>query len=378
LQARLADRDNNFDVLRLAAATLVLVSHAFYVTGHRDPVSPLTDEAGLGGVGVLIFFAISGLLVARSWLNEPRVLPFAIKRALRILPGLVVLLVFTAYVLGPLMTAVDRVDYLTSAPPAKYVVGHTLMLGDSAVPGRLTEAPPGELPGVFDENPNSHANGSLWTLPVEVTAYTLLLLAGLLALCWRPGKSRIVLAAVLVPVTVLAVWAGGGWSYSLFAAFAGGGLLYVLRARLPLSAPLFAAAVALWVASYQLPLAPQLLLVGLTVPYAVAFLGFRGIDRLRPMTWPGDVSYGLYLYHWPVSQAVVSVTATRSAVVCTVLSAVVTYILAFASWRVVERPALRLKGRLSKPSVRRTVTGSEPDLALERSSAAARARPAGV
>jgi peptidoglycan/LPS O-acetylase OafA/YrhL len=371
LQARLTDRDNNFDVLRLVAAALVLVSHAFFLTGHRDPVDPLTDESGLGSIGVLIFFAISGLLVTRSWLNEPRVLPFAIKRALRILPGLVVVLVFTGYVLGPLVTTADRLDYLTGAPPAKYVVGHTLMLGDrSFMPGRLMGTAPNVLPGVFEDHRSEHMNGALWTLPVEVAAYGLVLLAGLLLVFWRAGTARILLAIALASTTMMALRGGGEIAYPLLAAFAGGALLYLVRSQVALTAPLFAAAAALWVASYHLPLVPQLLLVGLTVPYVVVFLGFGAIDRLRPLTRPGDVSYGLYLYHWPVCQAVISATGAGSLVVVTALTAVVTYILAFASWRLVERPALRLKGRLSRPSVRRTVTGSKPDLAPEGAPAA--------
>jgi peptidoglycan/LPS O-acetylase OafA/YrhL len=54
---------------------------------------------------VLIFFAVSGFLVARSWVGDPRLLPFALKRALRLMPGLAVVLLLTALVLGPLVTA---------------------------------------------------------------------------------------------------------------------------------------------------------------------------------------------------------------------------------------------------------------------------------
>lgn len=143
---RLVSRRNNFDVLRLAAATMVLVSHAWALSGYREPAFPGTHDT-LGFVGVLIFFALSGVLVCQSWTVDPRPIAFAWKRALRIVPALLVSVVATAYVLGPLVTNQPIRDYLTSAQPAKYVVANTTMRVDYS------------LPGVFATNPSSTVNG---------------------------------------------------------------------------------------------------------------------------------------------------------------------------------------------------------------------------
>jgi peptidoglycan/LPS O-acetylase OafA/YrhL len=368
LQELLADRDNNFDVLRLAAAAMVLVGHSFFLAGQSDPVLPVTG-AELSVVGLLLFFAISGFLVTRSWLNEPRVLSFTVKRGLRIMPALVVALVVTAYIIGPLTSSTDTSDYLRQSAPGEYVVGRSLMLTDKAVHQRLTrrvaETPGDSLPGVFESNPEENVNGSLWTLPIEVTAYALVALAGLLALFWRLWPARIAAAAVLVGASAAALWTGGSTTYSLLATFAGGALLYLLRRRLALNVWLFVLALGVWVASYQLPPIPEAVLTGLSLPYAVVFLAFRGLDGLRWLARPGDVSYGIYIYAWPVQQLVIHATGTRSPAVVLVLSGVATYAVALASWRLVERPALRLKGRLSHPSVRRTGIASEPDLLVE-------------
>jgi peptidoglycan/LPS O-acetylase OafA/YrhL len=67
LSAVSESRDNNFDVLRLFAAGLVLLSHSFALTGRHEPLAPHT----LGTVGVEIFFVVSGFLVTRSWLGDP-------------------------------------------------------------------------------------------------------------------------------------------------------------------------------------------------------------------------------------------------------------------------------------------------------------------
>ena len=64
----------------------------------------------------------------------------------------------------------------------------------------------------------------------------------------------------------------------------------------------------------------------------------------------GDVSYGLYVLAFPVQQAIVAAWGggdVPSAGVLTLIALPITYVLAFASWRLVESPALRLKGRLA-------------------------------
>src|SRR4029077_2717707 len=74
-------RENNFDVLRLLGATLVLASHSFVVTGAAEP---RIGHWPLGTFGVQRFFAISGFLIAMSWLRRPSLRGFAVRRALRI------------------------------------------------------------------------------------------------------------------------------------------------------------------------------------------------------------------------------------------------------------------------------------------------------
>jgi peptidoglycan/LPS O-acetylase OafA/YrhL len=93
-----ASRANNFDALRLFAALLVLVSHAFALAGSTEPS---VGGFSLGGVGLYIFFAISGYLVTQSWTREPRLAPFFTKRALRILPALLAVSLLTAYSSAP-------------------------------------------------------------------------------------------------------------------------------------------------------------------------------------------------------------------------------------------------------------------------------------
>ena len=97
-------RQNSFDLLRLVAAVMVLISHSFPLVGEAEP-----ELAGvsLGGFGVIVFFAISGYLVTRSWAYDQRLTAFAAKRGLRLLPALAVCVLVTAYVIGPVATMVS-------------------------------------------------------------------------------------------------------------------------------------------------------------------------------------------------------------------------------------------------------------------------------
>ncbi|RYH66892.1 MAG: acyltransferase, partial [Alcaligenaceae bacterium] len=90
-QARAMHHENNFDGLRLLGAFLVLGSHQFALAGRQEPfaVAPYT----FGTLGVLIFFSISGFLVASSWKSDPNIFRFAARRFLRIWPALAVVVV---------------------------------------------------------------------------------------------------------------------------------------------------------------------------------------------------------------------------------------------------------------------------------------------
>ena len=324
--------DNNYDVLRLLAAVLVLVSHAFALLGRAEPAVPLTHDT-LGFDGVLIFFAMSGILVTTSWTRDPRPFAFATKRALRILPGLFVSCLVTAYVLGVLFTRLGIRTYLFSPGPVRYIVANTLMRTNYS------------LPGVFTHNPSSTVNGSLGTLPIEVKAYMLLCAVGLLiaAKSWRTRSALVVAVAVLVAISYSTGVKTVETVTILFAVFAGGALASRLQGRIPLTSPLLVAALVAWVASYHVPFVVHLAILAVSVPYLVLFLGHRGLARARGLTAAGDVSYGLYIYAFPVEQALVALHPHLGWGALVLSSFPATYILALASWRLVELPSLRLK-----------------------------------
>jgi peptidoglycan/LPS O-acetylase OafA/YrhL len=345
---RAGSRDNGFDVLRLSAATLVLVSHAFALAGHREP---RLGRTSLGIVGVEIFFAISGFLVTMSWLAQPRLPAFVLKRGLRILPALVVTVALSAFVLGPLVSTQSTGTYLRQSGPALYVADNVVAVASAGTVRDLAY----RLPGVFPGNTSDVVNGSLWTLPVELRAYLLVLVLGFAGLLLR--RLWLAVAAMLLLLAAPASasgWTGVGWVVRTFrdaeplylhllAIFGVSALLFVYRDRVPLRPWLAAAALALWVISTWTPLST--VLVALAGPYLVVYAAYAAPKGLRRLTRHGDVSYGLYLLAFPVTQTIVFL-AGRDALGPLALLAIsfpATYVLATLSWRLVERPALSLK-----------------------------------
>ena len=327
-----AGQRNNFNLMRLVAAWMVIYGHAHAVTGipGNDGIAWLTQLRGAGAVAVDMFFVISGFLIAAS-LERNSVRGYLISRGLRILPALVVCVALTTFVLGPLLTT--AADYWRQPMTWNY-----LLVNASLLLSRF------HLPGVFEGHPLDVVNGSLWTLPNEAKLYLLLMLAWLLGLL-APRR--------YTPLWALAMLAGYAlaWRYwplpdhiqkyaECTAFFITGTLLWVNRARVPLSGWAVIALVAAFAALRETGWSHLPYFCLLT--YGTLWLGL--CVRL-PMIRHTDLSYGLYLYGWPAQQLAWMLPAGKTIAGNIAIATVIALACAALSWVLVERPALRLKRR---------------------------------
>ncbi len=328
-------KNNNFDFLRVAAASAVIIAHQFALSGRSEPVTPV---GGWGGIGVMVFFAISGYLIAGSWNHDPNLLRFCLRRLLRIWPGLAVVCVLVALVLGPLVSELEPRVYFSSPLTRDYFS----LLNLWSVKG--------QLPGVFAGSPIPESvNGSLWTIPIEVRCYAALAIVGVVGLMRH---------TLLLPLTFAAF---AFWFFFLLkigydqpirmhlqmaVVFFCGASLYQLRSvwlpyRVWASGIAAATIALLWFA--QLPE----IAFTLGLPVMVVLFGTGSTPVLRRTGRFGDISYGLYIYAYPVQQTVIWLSNNQLPFIAgLVLSALVTILLAWLSWRLVEQPALRLKSYL--------------------------------
>jgi peptidoglycan/LPS O-acetylase OafA/YrhL len=337
--------------------------HSFGVLAQSEPF-PRLQWVDWGAVGVIIFFSISGFLVTRSWVHDPRLLAFASKRALRLFPGLVVALLLTAFVLGPLVTIIPIHSYLEDPATKTYVLSNATLQINYA------------LPGVFAHNIYPGAvNGSLWTLPVEVKAYAILAVLGLLGVFkrWRWALPLIAAGAVLAcipaiqssvsiatrfnafvadiqmsPIVMQQAKSGAFTAGMLIlAAFAVAATLYGLRAFVVLRWDLAAlAVVALVVAGLIGGMVPSIATV-ILAPYLVLCLAYLTHSYVSLPRRIGDYSYGLYIFAFPVQQTISQTLSPASGWTMFVLSMAITTVIAAASWHFIERPALGIKQRIA-------------------------------
>lgn len=332
LQERLGDRHNRLNAIRLALASLVVLGHAWPLTGADGPSLEVLSDVAVNG-----FFLLSGYLIAESRVRTGLV-PYLWRRFLRIYPAFLVSLLVVAAALAPLAAAIEGTSFDLASAAGFVLSNGDLRISQWGIDGTLTRVPA----------PDSW-NGSLWTLFYEALAYVLIGLV--LSLTVAARHARWVLPALFLVVLVLrplvegpldvtthlylngarlvgyflagaAVWAWAGTWRPTWVHVAGAAVVYAVLTDLG------------WADLYgQLPLA--VLLLG---------LGAAPSDNWTTRT---DLSYGVYIYAYPVQQLLVLLgTASWGVAANSVLVVLLTLPLALLSWKLVEKPALKAKAWL--------------------------------
>ena len=334
---------NSLDLLRLVAATMVLYSHQFALLGAPDP--SFFGWNTFGGAGVTIFFFLSGTLVWSSWDRDPDWRRFFHRRSLRIFPALWVAVALTVLLLGPLVSTLPWQQYFGSMETWRYFTTAAFINQHN-------------LPGVFAENFYPRVvNGSLWTLPVEFLCYVSVAMVGSL----RRAPKEVMIAVNLLIVVLLASWGplltGARFSphFEMIAVF-WWGVLYghftqaQLRLtqdnKIALSLAMLAFLFFVFMGERSFDRAAMLACAACLVHIA------RRVSVGARLTDPvGDLSYGMYIFAFPVQQMVVYWGRGQnwSWGVHFGLSLLGTALLAYASWQLVEKRALRYKPKTASP-----------------------------
>ena len=332
---RTLQQKNSLDFLRLVAATMVLYSHQYALTGQPEPL--FLGWNTVGGAGVTIFFFLSGFLVWSSWERDPNTVRFFQRRALRIFPALWVVCLLSVLVMGPLLTVHTVGDYLRS-PSTWHYLGTALLVSTNT------------LPGLFPENPLPLVvNGALWTLPVEFFCYISVATVGSALMALKFAKGPVLglcLLGVVIAASYMPLWVGTHFvpHFEMMALF-WWGVFYGHCLKAPREWPgLLLASVAFVCFALLGPRGfertAMLVCAALLVHVARhVTVGSRLTDRL------GDLSYGLYVFAFPVQQLGVHYGSRLGWGFVTYFSVslLVTLGLAYASWHSVEKQALRFK-----------------------------------
>ncbi|MGY3173564.1 peptidoglycan/LPS O-acetylase OafA/YrhL [Pseudomonas sp. TE12234] len=329
-------KDNNLNLLRLVAALMVLYAHSFDCYGNVPEIFIGLDS--YGGLGIEIFFIVSGYLIAKSWSFDPSVINFLVKRSLRIFPALIVVVVVTSFLLGPIFSTLTVKQYFSDLAFIMYLKNVIL-------------SPVFYLPGVLEHARIANViNGPLWSLPIEFFMYLVVVALGLLfkggrliytvatalfALmvvywCWRDAPLLVVYGTDVRNIPLIGIYFMIGACYAKWGLerwFSLSGVTVMVMATLLLAPYSLISKSLLW----------------LTLPYVVLAYGLSSSWLGSLVNKVGDCSYGVYIYAFPVQQFVLLKFPDIAYSTYLVTTVVMTLVLGYGSWHLIEKRVLKFK-----------------------------------
>lgn len=335
-----SSRSNNFNVIRFVAAIMVIYGHMSAIMGL--PVFNIYNQA-VSTIGVKIFFIISGYLITKSFLKDSNFFRYMVRRCFRIFPGLIAVVLFAIFIVGPKMTQLSITDYFTNPYTWQYLKNIILY-------------PIYSLPGVFAGYTYPNAiNGSLWSLPVEFAMYLILPLLVVFFKKIKFLKQGIFVTAVLFLIidyihiayfnsARIVVWGNNlpDW-LSLIPFFFIGSFMSFKEFKRFFNLQL-ATALLVCGSLISLNYAKAEVLLAIVLPYFV--LSFALCEKPLFANWFSkcDFSYGLYLYGFIVQQILFAILKpyNLSLNIMTCVCFAVTLLLAIISWYFVEKPGQKL------------------------------------
>jgi len=338
--------NNNFDFLRLFAATMVIFSHCypllFGINSNLEPFKPFNySEITLGTLAVFIFFIISGYLITLSWKNDPFLDNFFIKRILRIYPGFTIVLFGTSFILGVILTNLSIFEYFKNFDYIGFIYNFLVLEQVN-------------LPGVFQNNPYPDAvNGSLWILFWEFKMYIVIALLGffgflnkkimtlliiIYSFIWYSWdmkllviQNNILLNNILSP-------------YPLYFLI---GSIFAIRNDKTYDYRIAIILLIIWIMTLKSFI--FVLFSFLALPYIILTFANAKIPAINKFGIFGDFSYGLYIFAFPIQQTIVMLAGKDLTIFTFFISSFfITLGFAIVSWKMIESKALKLKIKLVK------------------------------
>ncbi|WP_374464231.1 acyltransferase family protein [Chryseobacterium sp.] len=343
-------RSNNFDFLRLVFASLVVITHSYALSGaaQGDPLSQLTHgQMEFSYLGVHGFFIISGYLIFKSLLRCKGLPDFYWKRLLRLFPALLVVLCLTV-LLAPAVYE-STVPYLKNTSVYTYIPQNlTLFFRQKGIDG------------VFETNPYKHSiNGSLWTICYEFSMYVMV---SFLFFIREKTFVKIVVILLFISSYILSIFhpyflyglfhklaLGSNHFYNLMCFFAGGMVLTYLNTNKRTENILIILSFIVLIVSLYLNIFRYTCYI--TLPLLVILIGkssTRYLNKVGEVI--GDTSYGIYIYSFPIQQALMYFFKLDTAMLF-ILSLPLSILLGYISWHLIEKKALGYKDLFTKKAI---------------------------
>ncbi len=337
----LLNKGNCFDFIRYFFTISIIIVHFCYLNDIKEFwfISGVT--------GVRAFFIISGFLIFYSHIEKQSIRYYIEKRIRRILPPYISVVILCT-IAGIFMTQLSFKDYISNSETYRYLIANLSFLNFLQP----------TLPGVFESNPIMAINGSLWTMKVEVMFY--ISVPFIFWILKRYNKLGIMITIFLIAIiyeyyfTRLYEQTNNDF-YLLIRKQFGSQLIYFysgtfillyfdlfikyLKFLFPIAILVYYFQSSCFLLGYLEPLALATIIIGFA--YSMKYLNYlRKYD---------NISYGMYLYHFPVTQAVVYYIAPHTTIYITfILSLSLTIAVSLISWILIEKPIITEHRKLIK------------------------------
>ncbi|MFN5719030.1 MAG: acyltransferase family protein [Bradyrhizobium sp.] len=332
------NRPAGFDYMRIALATTIICLHGANVTLGLGRALEIQSTLRIGIAMILaLFFSLSGFLVTASLQRCKSLISFLGLRVLRIGPALAVETTLSAIIIGSIFTELPLAQYVADPKLHAYFLN---IVGDIQY----------ELPGVFLHNPMPDVvNAQLWTVPYELWCYVVLALLAVTTICFNRVAYLVFLVAVQVALLSYDIYR---WDevpiqlrpHLLVFCFLAGVGFYLWRDKVPFHRTL--CLLALLACAAGMATGRGDALAPVPAAYVACYLGLMN-PRRSWIVSSGDYSYGLYLYGFVIQQCIASLGPPLQHWYLNVLiSLPLAFGVAVASWHLVEKHALRLRGRV--------------------------------
>jgi peptidoglycan/LPS O-acetylase OafA/YrhL len=332
---------NSFSLMRLIASVCVVFSHSYLITNGVHTLQPLEALTGypLGTHSVNIFFAISGLLIAASFSRNPNVLTFLVTRFFRIYPALIISSI-VVFILCLVFAGTQ--DFLSVFNSSVFSYFFKILIEFT---GSST------LVGVFEKLPSpNRINVPIWTLKYEIMCYLSFVFV-MVILIKRKIVSDIKISTFFVVICLIWLLQGKAYNNST-------SIDHIIRFSF-----LFWSGVLCWnsrnfiiinvtglIGLFFLTALTSYMKMSLTGPFCMitsTYLCFYCAQYkygiVTRFTQKNDLSYGIYIYSWPVQQLIQMHDIGTTPITNTLFTLIVVIPLAFLSWNLVEKPSLKLK-----------------------------------
>lgn len=330
-------KKDNFLLLRIIAACMVIYGHSFALTldtGAVDIFLKYNWGRYSGDLAVSMFFVISGFMVSGSFLKRNDIVEYITARLLRIVPALLALLLICSFIIGPLVTNLTAGEYYKHIDTYKYVVKNLSFSSNMAW----------TLPGVFETHKMTSMNGSLWTLSAEMRMYVLVAILGVLGILnYRILFILLFLSFLIAAITNPQLFPlHSGW-VKVAGYFCIGVMIQLYKDKIEVKLEIL---LALAFLTYISRLTDSYFyLLAISVAYFCFWFAYR-TPHLNIEKY-GDPSYGIYLWGWPIQQLTIAMWPEISPAKNCLISLILAIFAGYISWNIVEKPALNLKHKVS-------------------------------